>query len=358
MSSPALSVCVINFNYGRFLRDAIDSALAQGEGIEVVVVDDGSTDDSRSVIEGYGDRVVAVFKENGGQGSAFNAAIAASTGDALLFLDADDVLEPGIGASVIEAFAADPQVVKVQFRMRIVDADNNPTDRLVPHRRGVLPSGDLSDHVVRFRSYPWPPSSAMAYRRAALEKLLPVPEERHVNGCCDAWLSELLPVLGPVRSLDEVGARYRRHGANDFAGTTLEPRWLRNKIELTRAAHAELVVLAAKEGIVGVPPDAEAALDAAYAGFRVASLVLEPDHHPVPGDRRPLVAVRGARAALLNPHYGLRQTVARLVWFCVAGLTPRRLARGAVLRWVPDGPQPPPWERPPRRVAPSPAPVA
>src|SRR5215217_1250210 len=92
---PFVSVVVNNYNYGRFLGEAIDSALAQTyPRTEVVVVDDGSTDDSCSVIAGYDGRVVPVLKENGGQASAFNAGFAASRGDIVIFLDADDYLFP------------------------------------------------------------------------------------------------------------------------------------------------------------------------------------------------------------------------------------------------------------------------
>ena len=76
-----VSVIINNYNYGHFLGAAIDSALTQTYApIEVVVVDDGSTDDSRNVIAGYGSRIRAVLKVNGGQASAFNAGFAASTG--------------------------------------------------------------------------------------------------------------------------------------------------------------------------------------------------------------------------------------------------------------------------------------
>src|SRR5215212_8459413 len=92
---PLASVIINNFNYGRFLREAIDSALAQDyPATEVVVVDDGSTDDSRAVIESYRDRVRAVFKENGGQGSAYNAGVPVSRGEYVCMLDADDTLDP------------------------------------------------------------------------------------------------------------------------------------------------------------------------------------------------------------------------------------------------------------------------
>src|SRR5207248_11792671 len=90
MSSPRplVSILINNYNYGRFLRDAIDSALRQTyTNTEVIVVDDGSTDDSRQIIAGYGSRIVPVLKENGVQASAFNAGFAASKGQWICFLD-------------------------------------------------------------------------------------------------------------------------------------------------------------------------------------------------------------------------------------------------------------------------------
>ena len=67
-SLPVVDVIVNNHNYGRFLRAAIESALAQThERVNVIVVDDGSTDDSRAIIESFGERIVAVLKPNGGQ---------------------------------------------------------------------------------------------------------------------------------------------------------------------------------------------------------------------------------------------------------------------------------------------------
>src|SRR5882757_8265902 len=106
MQATLVSVIINNYNYGRFLGAAIGSALDQDHpAVEVVVVDDGSTDDSRAIIAGYGDRLVAVLKHNGGQGSAFNAGVAASRGEILCFLDADDWFLPGKLRRVVEVFS-------------------------------------------------------------------------------------------------------------------------------------------------------------------------------------------------------------------------------------------------------------
>ena len=76
---PLVSIIINNYNYGRFLDEAISSALNQTyPHIEVVVVDDGSTDDSRQLIANYEDHIVSVLKENRGMSSACNAGFAAS----------------------------------------------------------------------------------------------------------------------------------------------------------------------------------------------------------------------------------------------------------------------------------------
>src|SRR5262245_55226396 len=87
-----LTIIVDNYNYARYLPYSIEAALAvRWPNKEVLVVDDGSADDSRAVIEGYADRVTPLFKENGGLNSAANLAFARSTGDVVMFCDADDM---------------------------------------------------------------------------------------------------------------------------------------------------------------------------------------------------------------------------------------------------------------------------
>jgi len=88
MSRPLASILINNYNYGRFLDEAINSALSQNyPRKEIIVVDDGSTVNSREIISRYGDRIIPIIKENGGQASAVNAGVARCHGDILCFLD-------------------------------------------------------------------------------------------------------------------------------------------------------------------------------------------------------------------------------------------------------------------------------
>lgn len=88
-----VSVVIPNYNGAAFLKKAIDSALNQnGVDVEVVVVDDGSTDSSREILENYGNRIKVFYQANKGAPAARNLGIAKSTADLIKFLDSDDVL--------------------------------------------------------------------------------------------------------------------------------------------------------------------------------------------------------------------------------------------------------------------------
>ena len=100
-----VTIIICNYNYERFLADAIDSALAQDyAATRVVVIDDGSTDGSREVIGRFGSRISAVFKENGGQVSAYNRAVEVLETKYAILLDSDDVLYPSAVSEVMRAF--------------------------------------------------------------------------------------------------------------------------------------------------------------------------------------------------------------------------------------------------------------
>ncbi len=211
--APLFSIIINNYNYARYLGAAIESCLAQDyPQVETIVVDDGSTDDSRTVIERFGSRVQAVFKANGGQASAFNAGFAASRGDYVLFLDADDSLRPDAARLFVAAFATE-RVPKVQARIRLVDESGAPLG--LEHPAGPLVSGDWKQTVLTLgpSSYPSTPTSASPSARWFLEKVLPMPEPGY-RVAADGYLKDLAPLFGKVLGIQEPVVNYRLHGGN------------------------------------------------------------------------------------------------------------------------------------------------
>src|SRR5687768_8148568 len=191
---PLASVVVNNYNYARFLPHAIDSALAQTYApLEVIVVDDGSTDESRAVIQSYGDRIIALLKENGGQASAFNAGFAAARGDVIVFLDADDVLLPDAVQQAMAAFA--PGVVKVHWPLWEIDQAGHRTGIVHPER--ALEEGNLKERSTLSGPVAGnsPPTSGNAWSRHLLEQVLPMPEQEfRINA--DGYLLTLAWIYG------------------------------------------------------------------------------------------------------------------------------------------------------------------
>lgn len=123
---PAATIIIPSFNRERFLGAAIDSALAQGEGLEIIVVDDGSTDGSSAVLARYGERIRVLRQANAGPSAARNFGAGEARGEYLFFLDSDDLAEPGaVQALLAEARRLGPG--RVAFgRASTIGADDLP----------------------------------------------------------------------------------------------------------------------------------------------------------------------------------------------------------------------------------------
>lgn len=141
---PRVSVVVPVFNMRAWLGQAIDSALAQTVPVEVVVVDDGSTDGSGDVAAAYGSRVRCVRQDNRGLSAARNTGIAESTGDFLQFLDADDRILPEKVAMALTVFDDAPGTGLVYSGCRFVDE----ADRVLPQHGWARDEGDVLPRLV------------------------------------------------------------------------------------------------------------------------------------------------------------------------------------------------------------------
>ena len=202
---PLVSIIISSYNYAPYLWQAIDSALLQSyPSTEVIVVDDGSTDDSPKIITSFGHRIKAILKKNGGQASAMNAGFNQSKGSIIIFLDSDDVLIPD-AIEQTYSFFADPAVVKVHWTLEEIDADGKSKNKLF--NKFPLATGDLFDDVVQHGpldsgSPPFgSPTSGNAWSRSFLTQTMPIPEQLYKSSP-DQYLHALAPVYGELRAVE------------------------------------------------------------------------------------------------------------------------------------------------------------
>jgi len=219
---PTFSVLVPNFNYGRFLGAALESVLAQSYPVaEIVISDDGSTDDSCQVAERYASRygnIRLLRNPNGGQAAALNAAFRASTGQIVCLLDSDDVMAEHKVARVVEIFNAKPEVGWVRHKLRLADESLVPLQAVLPVFRGSRGERGKYAHIEKTLTF----NAAVSLRRDLADRLFPIPERAFRKGA-DLYLDFMCGVLGaPGYSLDEELGLYRRHpeqmssGGGDF----------------------------------------------------------------------------------------------------------------------------------------------
>ncbi len=325
-SPPRISIIITSHNYGRYLRRALATACEQsGADTEVIAVEDGSTDDSRQVLAAWNGPVRTILQDNLGQAAAFNAGVAASTGDVIVFLDADDELRPGIAAAVAEAFAERPDAARAVFRLEVVDGLGRPSGAVVPAGHLPLPAGDVRDRVLAAPDdLPWPPTSGNAWAAWALRRLMPLPvgEDKIL---ADLLLHATVPLLGPVIALDCVGGAYRVHAANSHASDRLDVEASRRLLRWTARGHADVDRLAQELGYGRARPRS-----VTLAAHRLVSLRLGGDGHPVSGDSRILALGAGLRAACGRVDAPLSRRTAYAAWFGLVAISPRWAVRSLV----------------------------
>lgn len=207
--SAFVSVVIPAYNYAHFLGDCIDSVVTQiGVAFEIVVVDDGSTDDTADVARRYGERVRYVYQDNQGLSAARNTGIRESSGEFLTFLDADDGLAPGALAGRARLLKADPTAFAV-CRNRVFGDKNSP-HASVSGGRWALFTEHLDTHLCRLNIAP---PHAIMFHRAMAEAVGDF--DVALRGCedYDYWLRAC--GAGYVPRYAESGTvRYRVHGSS------------------------------------------------------------------------------------------------------------------------------------------------
>jgi len=206
------SVIICNFNYGRFLNQAIDSVLNQTyTNIELIVVDDGSTDESRNIINSYEDsRLIAVFQSNSGQASSLNVGFEKSKGDVICLLDSDDWWRE----DKLETVYHWHNTLKENYSLmqhNLLVWDNGETS---PYKL-VLPIGDCFAEMCKTGNIDYfVPTSGIVISRAVFEKIYPIPDSLKI--CADAYLTRTCIAFGMLISIPSFNGYYRKHSNTVF----------------------------------------------------------------------------------------------------------------------------------------------
>jgi glycosyltransferase involved in cell wall biosynthesis len=243
-NSPLVSILINNYNYGRFLREAIDSALNQTyPHIEVVVVDDGSTDGSPEIIKSYGDRIIPVLKENGGQASAFNAGVEKSKGDLLFFLDSDDTFSSEKISKVVTFFqqvtSENPNVTICTGLEIINDKSEHLRNELINHScewkslhrvkrvkefqgqtlTQISTATEVYSYAKKYRYVPFlgAPTSGVALTRSLAEQIFPLTSHL-IRVRADDFVVKAASLLGDIYFVEDALTQYRVHGSNNWFG--------------------------------------------------------------------------------------------------------------------------------------------
>ena len=318
------TIVIVNYNYGEFVAAAIDSALGQSyQPLEVIVVDDGSTDRSRRVISAYDGRIQTVFQENAGQGSAYNAGWLAARGECVLFLDSDDVLMPHAMEKIVAAFSGN-DAVKVQFYLAQVDRNLRP----LGYR---LPSYGFSrieprKQIAIYGYYVSPPASGNAFRKSFLDQIMPIENEELYRRSADGYTTGLAGVAGRIISISETLGYYRIHGQN-YGGESgvksiphLHHMFMRDiKREDTQHEFGE------QFGFCFSPDRSRYC--PGHTKLRLLSRRMQPNAHPIKNDKVIGLLLCGLISAVTFPHLKMSRRVSVAVGFLLLGMVPRSMLR-------------------------------
>lgn len=220
-----ITAILCNYNGGAFLRESVGSVLAQYRAAdEFLIVDDGSTDDSREIIkELIAGKPYARLIDHGtnqGQGAGFNTAIGAATGDWLCFIDSDDIWNPDKLQKVADAIPYGRDGVLIQHPLRVF-TDGEITDQRVPEAMTFGDIWHIWNHHIYFPTFV--PTTGLAIRADVAKRALPVPT--HLRHSADSYLTRATIAHGTVHAITEPLGLYRKHGGNAVLGNDSVDPW-------------------------------------------------------------------------------------------------------------------------------------
>jgi len=213
MDDTLVSVLIDNYNYEKFLSSSIESVLNQTyQNFEIIVVDDGSKDNSKEIIEKFAKkdkRVKPIFKANGGQASAFNEGIKHCEGEVICFLDSDDLFKENKLVRVVDAYKKGFEYIVNDYEL-IGDKsyDNGP----------YYPYGGYNLFLVYYlNSFTGSTTSNISISKNLANKIFPIKNEKFFKVRADDVIVLYASMISEMSFLDDELTEYRIHGKNLFA---------------------------------------------------------------------------------------------------------------------------------------------
>lgn len=258
------TVLIDTYNHERFIERAITSVLEQDmslDDVEILVVDDGSTDRTPELVRRFEPRVRYLRKPNGGQASAFNFGFAHARGEIIATLDGDDRWTREKLRRVLETMDANPEIGLVGHGFYEEYSHGRPDGLILPgsyYRLDLTRQQDaeLFRHVAAFFG-----TSRMTIRKSVLDRILPVPEELTIEA--DEYIFTLAPALCPAIILNEPLCYYGMHPGNLFQFGKFEPAKARRKMNVLEALIRELSAKLRQWGL------SEEIIGALFCGTRI-----------------------------------------------------------------------------------------
>lgn len=214
-----VSVLINNYNYAPYLTECIQSVIDQSySDIEIIVYDDGSTDNSLEILSKF-NNIKVISNNNYGKGhnlnqmNAVNKAFEESTGDIIFLLDSDDFFKNDKVEKTINLFKESPHIEVIQHLLEEVDEDNNLLHKVVPVLKKVK---NYKEYIFETESiyHLFSMTSALAFRRRFLEKVLPLDEDDFSYMCVDTRLMLVAALQSNILTISDSLTYYRKHGSN------------------------------------------------------------------------------------------------------------------------------------------------
>ena len=220
---PLVSVLIASYNHEKFIGVAIDSCLNQTYSpIEVIVVDDGSTDKSREIIANYGKKIIPVFKENEGAISTRNVGFSVCKGEYICLLDSDDYFFPEKIAELVKVVTSGLEIGWYFHRVKAIDTEKGELIRITPGK--LTGYCDIRKDIRRGRMPIHVPTSGLSFSRGLFQQMQPLPVKKEKYGVSDRYLRVVAASLSPGYFEDKPLGILRVHDKNAFTSFSVETK--------------------------------------------------------------------------------------------------------------------------------------